>query len=269
MNVRSIIRVLRSRISESLAGVLAPPAPSIHPFIKLTQRLEEALLDRIQADGALYFPDPAELRRHALGQMIPEGGLVLEFGVFDGTSIRQIANLSGGTVHGFDTFEGLPRGDGLRIWEKHVEEASFDLKGQLPDVPDNVVLHKGLFEDTLPRFLRETPGSVAFLHVDCDLYSSAKAVLDLLAARLIPGSIAVFDDFFNYSGWQFGEYRALTEFVRENGVHYTILGVATRDPNDQKFGHFGRICLRIDGLRQPSDPRSAMRPASVDVESPR
>jgi hypothetical protein len=228
---------------------------TIHPFIELTRRMEMALVDRIVRDGALYFPTPDELRAHALSQATLESGLVLEFGVFDGSSIRQIAALSRGIVHGFDSFQGLPRGDGIEVWERHVAKATFDRSGQLPEVPENVRLYAGLFEDTLPAFLDEESAPVAFVHVDCDIYSSSKVVLELLAERIVAGTIIVFDDFFNYPGWQFGEYKAFEEFVRAHGVRYTILGVATRGPNDHLFGHYGRISLRVEEMNHRSPIR--------------
>ena len=95
-------------------------------------------------------------------------GLWLEFGVFDGTTLRLAADWRskhcGGPsappppVFGFDTFEGLPetwdQGAGGDSWEK----GSFDLKGRLPPVPDNARLVKGLFADSLPGFLAEARG---------------------------------------------------------------------------------------------------------------
>jgi hypothetical protein len=73
---------------------------------------------------------------------------------------------------------------------------------------------KGFFEQTLPDFL-DAYGkkSVAFIHVDCDLYSATKTVLAQLAPMLVEGTIIVFDEYFNYPGWQQGEYKAFAEFV--------------------------------------------------------
>ena len=94
-------------------------------------------------------------------------GLWLEFGVFDGTTLRLAADWRskhcGGSspsppVFGFDTFEGLPetwdQGAGGDSWKK----GSFDLEGRLPPVPGNARLVKGLFADTLPQFLAEVRG---------------------------------------------------------------------------------------------------------------
>ena len=51
-----------------------------------------------------------------------QNGLILEFGVRHGTSIRQLASLTSKPIYGFDSFEGLPedwhrllrRGSGLQ-----------------------------------------------------------------------------------------------------------------------------------------------------------
>ena len=59
----------------------------------------------------------------------------------------------------------------------------------LPKVKENVELHKGWFNESLPPFLEQHPGPVAFIHVDCDLYSSTKTLLDLLAPRIRPGTV--------------------------------------------------------------------------------
>jgi len=65
--------------------------------------------------------------------------------------------------------------------------------GRTPEVPANVVLHAGWFDDTLPVFLAGTPGPVRFANIDCDLYSSTRSVLTALAGRIRPGTILVFD----------------------------------------------------------------------------
>jgi hypothetical protein len=90
-----------------------------------------------------------------------------------------------------------------------------------------VVLHKGWFCDTLPLFLDEHIESVRFLHVDCDLYSSTKTIFSALADRLVSGTIIVFDEYFNYPGWQECEYKAFMEFV-STGRHFEYLAYNCR-----------------------------------------
>jgi hypothetical protein len=103
---------------------------------------------------------------------------------------------------------------------------SFDVKGRLPRVPDNVRLHRGYFGSSLPQWLADNPGPVGFIHVDCDLYSSTKTILDLIVPRLANGTVILFDEYFNYPGWEQHEFKAFREFVGERGVKYSYLAFA-------------------------------------------
>jgi len=132
-------------------------------------------------------------------------GLVLEFGVYQGRSIRQLAGLVEGAIHGFDSFEGIPDD-----W-CHEQRGSYSTQGALPEVPAHVSLHRGWFEDSIPRFLSTESGPIRFINIDCDLFSSTKTVLDLLAQQIVPGTVIVFDEFIGYPGWQEHEFRAFNE----------------------------------------------------------
>lgn len=48
-------------------------------------------------------------------------------------------------------------------------------------------------------------------------------MLDRLERRLVAGTVIVFDEFFNFPGWQEHEYRAWTEFVDRTGVRFEYL----------------------------------------------
>lgn len=118
--------------------------------------------------------------------------MALEFGVASGNTLRTIARARGGReVYGFDSFDGLPE-----AWLNGMPAGAF-ARDDLPDVP-GAELVVGLFADSLPGFLENHPGHIDFLHVDGDLYSSAKTVLDLCGPRLRAGSIVHFDEFFNF-----------------------------------------------------------------------
>jgi hypothetical protein len=60
--------------------------------------------------------------------------------------------------------------------------------------------------------------------VDCDIYSSTKTVLDLTVSRLLPGAVVVFDEFFNYKGYEQHEYKAFFEWVAEYKLDYRFIG---------------------------------------------
>lgn len=145
-------------------------------------------------------------------------GLILEFGVAYGRSITVIGKLvAPRKVHGFDSFEGLPED-----WAAGVGKGAF-AQAQLPEVPDNVELLVGWFDNTLPPFLAANPGPIAFLHVDCDLYSSTRTILTLCAERIVKGTVIAFDEYFGYDGWREHEFKAFHEFCAAHNRTYRYL----------------------------------------------
>lgn len=148
------------------------------------------------------------------------GGSILEFGVFKGRSINHFAKVFGeSTVHGFDSLEGL-----AEDWTGyHLPKGTFDLKGELPKVQNNVVLHKGWFSSTLPKFLEENDEKIRLCHIDCDTYLSSRYVLTKLAPKLSKGSVIIFDEYYGYPNWQEGEFRAWQEVCSEFNLSYDYL----------------------------------------------
>ena len=212
---RGDIAGLRSRIDELEFRQRRDLAYAVD--LEATASTAEFILENLRV--AETFGHPHDTLRHALG-LIEIPGMALEFGVASGTTLRIITEAfteREGTVAGFDVFSGLPE-----TWRTGFPVGEF-AQESIPEVP-GAQLVPGLFEDTLPSFLNDKSGPVAFLHLDADLYSSTKTVLDLLGDRLVPGSIVVFDEFFNYPGWQQHEYRAWTEFVTRTGISFEYLG---------------------------------------------
>ncbi len=200
----------------------------------LQLRARQQSVDYITAEmgDALIFADRWELLAFAAREA-PASGLMLEFGVADGASLRHLAGAIQRGFHGFDSFEGLPE-----HWSGTFErKGKFGRGGSLPDVPANVTLHKGWFDQTLPPFLAAHGEDVAFLHVDCDIYSSTVTIFRALEPKLKPGAVIVFDEYFNYPNWQRHEWRAFQEFLRETGFSYRYLGFA------QKNGH---VAVRLE-----------------------
>ena len=146
-------------------------------------------------------------------------GLALECGVYFGRSLRIIAKASPGMVHGFDSFQGLPE-----AWKANEPAGAYSTAGLTPEeLPHNVQLHRGWFSNTLPAFLATTPGELGFLHVDCDLYSSTRTVLEAVADRIRPGTVIVFDDLLGYPGYEQHELRAWREFSSAAGLSFEVL----------------------------------------------
>jgi len=144
-------------------------------------------------------------------------GLNLEFGVYKGKSIRTIAALIKESIHGFDSFEGIPEN-----WNNE-PKGSYSAGGRLPEVPKNVILHKGWFNETLPIFLEKYKQPVSFLHIDCDLYSSTKTILDLLSTKILKGTVIVFDEFIGYQSWNQDEFKAFMEAAQLYRWDYELL----------------------------------------------
>jgi Macrocin-O-methyltransferase (TylF) len=196
----------------------------IHPARERALRALRRSVDYLERKmpDALGFDSQRELIEYSLGAVTMDGHY-LEFGVFTGGTIRFIARRIGQrNIHGFDSFKGLPE-----AWSGfNLGRGAFDLKGRLPRVPENVRLHRGYFEESLPTWLRDNPGDVAFVHLDCDLYSSTKTVLSSIAARVTSGTVLLFDEYFNYANWEQHQFKAFQEFVQEHDVKYVYLGFA-------------------------------------------
>jgi hypothetical protein len=130
----------------------------------------------------------------------------LEFGVFKGTSYRWWAENNRhaeSSFVGFDSFEGLP--EGWSGWAK----GAFSTGGQLPEISDRrCSFVKGLFQDTLPRWLTGRDFSRrTVINLDADLYSSTLLVLTQLLPKLRNDDILILDEFSSY----LHEYRAFSD----------------------------------------------------------
>jgi hypothetical protein len=172
--------------------------------------------DHMQA--AECFSDDESLREFSVRRRNIQG-LVLEFGVASGRTINQIARaVFPEPVFGFDSFNGLPED-----WNADHRRGKF--AQAVPSVQPNVELIVGLFAKTLPQFLKErSDQQVSLLHIDCDLYSSTKVIFEELSSRIVPGTVIIFDEYFNYPGWQQHEFKAFQEFVFSRSLKYSYIG---------------------------------------------
>jgi hypothetical protein len=135
----------------------------------------------------------------------------LEFGVFKGVTLGYWTKLlkhQDSFLHGFDSFEGLPE-----TWGLFVDKEVLNVGGVMPKFDDpRVRLFKGWFSDTLPKYLPEfRPHDSLVVHLDADLYSSTIFVLRQMRPFLRPGTILIFDEFFDREH----ELKAFTEFLNE------------------------------------------------------
>ena len=148
--------------------------------------------------------------------------LWLEFGVASGRTINYISSFTTDKVYGFDSFEGLPE-----KWRDGFNKGAFNMDGNMPQVNSNVELIKGWFDETLPSFIKSQNKKVSFLHLDADLYSSTKCILNTLKDYIDAECVVVFDELVNYPGFdqETGELKAFYEFITENNVDYEWIGM--------------------------------------------
>jgi hypothetical protein len=168
---------------------------------------------------------------------------ILEFGTAQGYAFAKLLGATRYlhledqvTVHGFDSFEGLPvassaedRGLMRNPWMTGAYRASYDALHAyaVKHKFHNFRLHKGYFEDSItPDVLegfRTTPPILVW--VDCDLYTSSVTVLQRLIPVLRSGCVIYFDDLdFNYRSRFTGQARLVREINRGRfGEHIELV----------------------------------------------
>ncbi len=172
----------------------------------------------------------SDLLRSTLG--VP--GHVAEFGSWRGANLLLLAKLlrifdphGSKVVHCFESFEGLstfvPEDGGsveTRGKYKGSYEELIDIIA-LYDLQDEIVVHKGLVQDTLTQVLNEqTELSFSFVYCDVDLYAPTKLILDQIHARLACGGMFVLDEW-NATNFP-GETLAVREFLLQHGACYAM-----------------------------------------------
>lgn len=164
-------------------------------------------------------------------------GHVAEFGTWRGANLMFLTKLlrildphGCKVVHGFDSFEGLSRfsdqdGEAAAMagaYKGNYEELSELIA--LYELSDDIVLHRGLIEETLPALLEREPALIfSFVFCDTDLYESTRELLELLHPRLAKGGVFVFDQW-NRADYP-GEGVAVNEFLAVHGDSYAVAHV--------------------------------------------
>ena len=143
----------------------------------------------------------------------------LEFGVSGGFSFDWWVKKNthaGSSFSGFDTFEGLPED-----WGGFKQGA---MTANVPTTDDQrVKFYKGLFQDTVPGFVKEldTERRKVIL-MDADLFSSTLYVLTMLAPYLKKGDIILFDQF----NVPMHEFLAFQIFTSSFYLKFDLIGAA-------------------------------------------
>lgn len=145
----------------------------------------------------------------------------LEFGVAKGDSFKwwlEQQKHPESKFYGFDTFEGLPEDwGGFKAGEMSADS-------HFPKINDKRgFFFKGLFQNTLPDFLKKFDGSrQKIILMDADLYSSTLFVLTSLAPYLKKGDVILFDEF----TVPMHEFLAFNHFIKSYYLKFELLGGA-------------------------------------------
>lgn len=191
-------------------GAIALELGRESPLDSLSERWRDAVsfaAARVREDRARPIANKSEGLRRACASRVSDG-VVCEFGVRFGVSTRVLAQACA-EVHGFDSFEGLPEAFAS------MPERAFAMDQTAPELPANVRLHVGWFDATVPAFAAQITGAPSLVHIDSDLYSSARCVLDHLGPRIEPGCVLVFDELIGNEDWRAQEHRALSEAAEQ------------------------------------------------------
>ena len=79
---------------------------------------------------------------------------------------------------------------------------------------------EGWVQDTLIKFLNEKKPNINFVHMDVDTYESSKFILKNIKPYLVKNAIIIFDELYDFPGWEEGEYKALMEVFDEKELKY-------------------------------------------------
>lgn len=147
----------------------------------------------------------------------------LEFGVAYGHSLKELA-LHAPIIYGFDSFKGLP--EDWRDAEGRIHQPAGAYACPFPtNLPDNAYIVQGLFQDTLPDWLQEHHNGepFGFVHIDCDLYSSTKFVLEQLEPYL-DKTVVAFDEIKGFPATDNHESAAWLEFMDRGKYSAQFIG---------------------------------------------
>jgi hypothetical protein len=163
----------------------------------------------------VYFKDVWEIRKYAIQNAISNDNQqeldYLEFGVYKGNSTNFFSKYVN-KLFAFDSFEGLREdwvGNGLA-------KGHFSLNKQIPKLNSNIEPIVGFVQDTLDDFLKKHNPKINFVHLDMDTYPSTKYALERLKPFFNKHAIIIFDELYNYPGWEGGEYKALKEVFKDD-----------------------------------------------------
>lgn len=237
-------------------------------FKRVSRLMDEAQLSsaaRAIRQERLTYLTPRKLRRleAALDRVLRQNvaGDVAEFGMALGGSgilLASGATRAGRRFHGFDVFGMIPPPTSDRDDEKSKARYQKIASGQSNGLGDdvyygyrenlyddvcrsfakyglavdgkNVLLHRGLFEET---WSSAGIDRIAFAHIDCDWFDPVRFCLENVSPRLSPGGVMVIDDYHDYGGCRAAADEFLAahaDFRLEDGENALIRRIQVSPP---------------------------------------
>lgn len=225
--MRSAITLLKNKTinySQVLARNILTGMTTVS-YLDIKSKFDSANFVRMNLEGALLFSSRSAIQNFAAEKASLRDGVTLEMGVYDGGSINLIAKIlfdvdPNSQVYGLDSFRGLEES-----WSATDHYKSFDVGGIPPKgIDSRVEIINGRVEEVLEHFLDTQNPTFALIHFDMDLYSPTKFALGKLLPFFGSGTLILFDELYGYPGWEFGEYRALTEIIPREKYRFLAFG---------------------------------------------
>ena len=202
---------------------------------KNKSRLEQKLIENLNEETIEYFGDEFKkkaifsnqwgLREYAIKNAMNNknaGGYYLEFGCWRGTTANFFSKFVN-KIYTFDSFLGLKD-----TWVGAVDRpiSFFKIDKSELRLNKNVVVIDGYVEETLENFLQVNNPKINFIHFDLDVYNSTKFALIKIKKYLVKDAIILFDNYFDYIGWQYGEHKALKDTFENTEYEYIAFSLS-------------------------------------------
>lgn len=188
-------------------------------------------VDRKSSVVDFYSTNRTESIKEALENVSLKGHFA-EFGVANGITARQIVGSvpKGKKFYLFDSFEGIPED-----WTERIKKGAY-AQTELPVFEEKcVVIKQGLFDDVLPDFVKRVTSKFAFIHIDCDLYSSTISALTNFEQNIGPGTVILFDEIIGIEEAIDHEMKAFDEFIELTGLDYDVIFKS----------NYSQVCIKI------------------------
>ena len=217
-----ILNKIRNIIEKILKNLL--PRKKLNSHLSSFEKYKNDCLDKSFNNFKKYFNQAVFISNHRLQIDFSirkaielnenyTNEICLEFGVYKGNTINYLSKFVK-KIYGFDTFTGLTE-DWIGGTVNHLKER-YTTYGKLPKVPSNVQLIVGDIRKTLEPFLVKNNSKVFFINFELDTYESTKFALSKVKKNFTSNTILYFDEFYDYAGWETGEYKAFKEEIEED-----------------------------------------------------